>query len=77
MLPSLDVNCREMGIQSEKIIFMFNHNDIAVEILPWTVNRIFISACEDHQPICRGMDRCAKLVQELHAMMWFTRTPGC
>src|SRR5687768_3571694 len=76
-MPSLDVNCRKMRVQSEKIIFMFDHNQIAIEILPWTVNRIFISACEDHQPIRRRMDRCAKLVQKLHTMMRITCTSGC
>src|SRR5688572_5692837 len=76
-LPSLDVDCRKMGIQSEKIIFMFNHNDIAVEILPRTVNRIFIGPREYYQPIRRRMDRCTVPVQELHTMMRITCTSGC
>src|SRR5215207_6681464 len=77
MLPRLDVNRRKMRVQSEKVIFMLDHNHIAIKIYPWTVNRFLICTREDHHPICSGVDRCAKLVQEFHTMMRIPRTPGC
>src|SRR5687768_9847735 len=76
-LPSLRVNCRKVRVQSENTIFMLDHNDIAVEILPWTINRIFIRTREYYQPIRRCMDGCAKPVQELYTMMRITCIPGC
>jgi len=57
-------------------IVMFDHDKIPVEIRPGTKERLIIRAGEDHNSIRRGVDERTEPVQELDAVMRFTRPVG-
>ena len=48
---------------------MFDHNQIAVVVIPGHINRLLVRTGKDHSAFTRGINGCAELVHEFHAGM--------
>jgi hypothetical protein len=55
---------------------MLDHHEIAIKILPGTVDRFKIRPGEQDRSVCSSVDGSAKFIEELHAMMRLTRPLG-
>ena len=55
---------------------MLDDNQIAIEIRPWTIDRLVIGSCKDDDPIGSCVDRRAEFIEELDTVMRITRPVG-